>query len=59
MPGLLKLPKQVTTGMPQLQGKCQCTTATTTVWPESLWAFPESCAADDSASEHSSSGSLS
>jgi len=34
-------------------------TAITTVRPEPSWAFPESCAADDSGSEHSNNGGLS
>ena len=41
------------------QGKCQCTTAITTVRLEPLWCFPESCAADDSGSEQLSNGGLS
>ena len=41
------------------QGKHQWMTAIATVWPDSSWGFPESCAPDDSESKHSSSGSLS
>ena len=39
--------------------KHQCMTAITMVWPESSWAFPESCDADSSGSEHSSNVDLS
>ena len=40
------------------KGKHQCTTATTIVRSEFLSAFPESCAVNNSQSEHSSNGSL-
>jgi len=37
-------------------GKCQCKTVITSVRLKSSWAFPESCVADDSGSEHLSNG---
>ena len=40
-------------------GKRQCMTEITMVQPESSWAFPESCDADNSRSEHSSNVDLS
>ena len=36
--------------------KHHCTTAITTMWTESSWAFPESCTADDNWIVRSSSG---
>jgi len=47
------------TTLPQgwaLARKHQCTTAITTMWTESSWAFPESYAADDSWIERLSDG---
>ena len=47
------------TKLPQgwvLARKHQCTTAITTMWTESSWAFPESYTADDSWIMHSSNG---
>ena len=41
------------------QGKHQWMMAIATVWPDSSWGFPESCAANDSESKHSSGGNLS